>query len=92
MQLEAEHTVSLHLRSRRIGSDEAVYSTIDLLSTLLARLGGRSEEMFEGASTGRRMRHAVIRQTLNTAINVLQSSPMAHLVQPWPLLLPVGCW
>ena len=80
MQLEVEHTVSLHLRSRRVGSDEAVYSTVDLLSTLLARLGGRSEEIFEGASPGRRMRHAVIQQALSTAIGVLQSSPMAHLV------------
>ena len=52
MQLEVEHTASLHLRSRRIGSDEAVYSTIDLLSTLLARLGGRSEEISEGRQCG----------------------------------------
>ena len=79
MQLEVEHTVSLHLRSRRIGSDEAVYSTIDLLSTLLARLGGRPEGVFEGASPGRRMRHAAIVPALDTAVGVLQSSPMAHL-------------
>lgn len=82
VQLEVDHTVSLHLRSRRVGSDEVVYSTIDLLSTLLARLGGRSEEIFEGASPGRRMRHAVIQEALDTAIGVLQSSPMAHLVGP----------
>ena len=80
MQLEAEHTVSLHLRSRRVGSDQAVYSTINLLSMLLARLGGRSELIFEGASPSRCMRHTVIQQTLNTAIEALQSSPMAHLV------------
>ncbi len=95
MQLEVEHTVSLHLRSRRIGSDEAVYSTIDLLSTLLARLGGRSEEISEGASAGRRMRHAIIQQTLDTATNVLRSSPMAHLVRPcaccWLVMLLWHC-
>ena len=90
LQLEVEHTVSLHLRSRRVGSDEAVYSTIDLLSTLLARLGGRSEEIFEDASPGRRMRHAVIQQALDTAVGVLQSSPMAHLVRPCPYF-PIGC-
>ena len=82
MQLEAEHTVSLHLRSRRVGSDEAVYSTIDLFSTLLARLGNRSEQIFKDASPGRKARHADIQQTLDMAINVLTSSPMAHLVSP----------
>lgn len=81
-QLEAEHTVSLHLRSRRVGSDEAVYSTIDLFSTLLARLGNRSERIFEGASPGRKARHAGIQQTLDLAISVLTSSPLAHLVSP----------
>ena len=75
-----DHTVSLHLRSRRVGSDEAVYSTIDLLSTLLARLGGRSEDIFQGASPGRIMKHDVIQQTLDTAIGTLRSSSMAHLV------------
>ena len=80
MQLEVDHTVSLHLRSRRVGSDEAVYSTINLLSALLARLGGRPEEIFQGASPGRIMRHDVIQQTLDTAIEILQSSPMADLV------------
>ena len=83
--------MSLHLRSRRIGLDEAVFSTIDLLSTLLARLGGRSEDISESASPRRRMRHAAIQQTLDTAINVLQSSPMAHLVRPgaccWLMML-----
>ncbi|CAK0783338.1 hypothetical protein CVIRNUC_006537 [Coccomyxa viridis] len=78
-KLEAEHTVSLHLRSRRVGSDEAVYSTTDLFSTLLARLGNRSEQIFEGASPGRKARHAGIQQTLDLAINVLTSSPLAHL-------------
>ena len=82
VQLEAEHTVSLHLRSRRVGSDEAVYSIIDLFSTLLARLGNRSEQIFEHASPGRKARHAGIQQTLDSAINVLTSSPMAHLVNP----------
>ena len=80
VQLEAEHTVSLHLRSRRVGSDEAVYSTIDLFSTLLAHLGNRSEQIFKDASPGRKARHAGIQQTLDLAINVLSSSPMAHLV------------
>ena len=74
--------MSLHLRSRRVGSDEAVYSTIDLFSTLLARLGNRSEQIFEGASPGRKARHAGLQQTLDSAINVLSSSPMAHLVSP----------
>ena len=73
--------MSLHLRSRRVGSDEAVYSTIDLFSTLLARLGKRSEHIFEGASPGRKARHAVIQRTMNTAIDVLANSPMAHLVR-----------
>lgn len=79
--------MSLHLRSRRVGSDEAVYSTIDLLSTLLARLGGRPEQMFQGASPGRRMRHEVITQALDTAIAVLSSSPMAHLVSALQVIL-----
>ena len=33
--------MSLHLRSRRIGSDEALYELMDLFSTLLARLAQR---------------------------------------------------
>ena len=72
--------MSLHLRSRRVGSDEAVYSTIDLFSTLLARLGNRSEQIFEGASAGRKARHARMQQVLDMAVSVLASSPLAHLV------------
>ena len=79
-QLELEHTVSLHLRSRRVGSDEAVYSTIDALATLAQRLGGRSQAPFEGASARQCARHAAIQRALDTAIEVLRSSPMGRLV------------
>jgi hypothetical protein len=79
-QLELEHTVSLHLRSRRVGSDEAVYSIIDALATLAQRLAGRSQAAFVGASAAQRARHAHISQALNAAIDALTTSPMGLLV------------
>ena len=42
-QLEAGHTVSLHLRSRRISSDGALYAITDAFSTLLALLRQRRD-------------------------------------------------
>ena len=41
LQLEAGHTVSLHLRPRHIGSDALLYDVIALFSEVQARMGQR---------------------------------------------------
>ncbi len=77
-QLEVEHTVALHLRSRRVGSDEAVYQVTDLFSTLLARLASREATIDPRLHAGHR--HAAIAEHIDTAVSVLRATSLASLV------------
>ena len=53
MQLEVEHSVSLHLRPRSIGSEAALYDVIALFSHLQARLGQRVRPSSSSSSSSR---------------------------------------
>ena len=44
VQLEASHTVSLHLRPAHIGSDAVLYDVIDLFSEVQSRRGQRQRQ------------------------------------------------
>ncbi|EIE25857.1 hypothetical protein COCSUDRAFT_46409 [Coccomyxa subellipsoidea C-169] len=76
-KLEVEHTVALHLRSRRVGSDEAVYQVTDLFSTLLARLAHREVHIDLQLRAGHR--HAAIEAHIDTAVSVLRATSLASL-------------
>jgi hypothetical protein len=90
LQLEVENTVALHLRSRRVGSDEAVYQVIDLFSRLLARLSEMDSttpqrqgapSMLEQKLQGfEAERHARLEQHIEDAIAVLQGASVRKLV------------
>lgn len=86
MQLEIDHTVALHLRSRRVGSDEAVYQVTDLFSTLLARLAGQEAAIDPKLHTAHR--HDAIVTHIEDAVAVLQASSggtlVRHLFSPFP--------
>lgn len=95
MQLELDHTVALHLRSRRVGSDEAVYQVIDLFSTAIARVAGRLPAISTAAEGQARPparaaedqddhRHAAIQQHVDDAVAVLQSSSVGRQVSSVP--------
>ena len=77
-QLEVSHTVALHLRSRRVGSDEAVYQVTDLFSTLLARLAKREAPIDPRLQSAHR--HAAIEQHIEAAVSVLRASSVGSLV------------
>ena len=80
-QLEVDHTVALHLRSRRVGSDEAVYQVTDLFSTLLSRLAKREAPIDPELHAAHR--HAAIEQHIDTAVSVLRASSLASMVMPF---------
>lgn len=82
-QLEVDHTVALHLRSRRVGSDEAVYQVTDLFSTLLSRLAKREAPIDPDLHAAHR--HAAIEQHIDTAVSVLRASSLASMVTPLAL-------
>ncbi|BDA47330.1 hypothetical protein COCOBI_10-1760 [Coccomyxa sp. Obi] len=76
-KLEVNHTVALHLRSRRVGSDEAVYQVTDLFSTLLARLAGREAAIDPELHATHR--HDAIVAHIEDAVAVLQANSVGSL-------------
>ena len=79
VQLEVDHTVALHLRSRRVGSDEAVYQVTDLFSTLLAGLAGRKAAIHPELHAAHR--HDAIVAHIEEAVAVLQVTSGGSLVR-----------
>ncbi len=72
--------MALHLRSRRVGSDEAVYQVTDLFSTLLARLAGREATVVPELHAAHR--HDAIVRHIENVVAVLQGSSVGSLVRP----------
>lgn len=81
-QLELDHTVALHLRSRRVGSDEAVYQVIALFSSLLARLAQYDPATDPQLRSAHRL--AAIERHIDTAVAVLRASSIGLLVSLRP--------